>query len=435
MKKECRFRSLLSPYRDGMLGFSDVRRVAAHLESCGECRDMLAQMEIVREAVREAGEVAPPADFIAGIFERLEARETRRRWFVPPGGVRRFVYAAGVFAVVLLAFLVAPRRPVSPPMELAKAPPLPAYAGNDGHARQGMRGRPSTSVGDAPASSPVGVSSRVAIGPPGTSADLLRRVSPKMERSGHTGSSVEIPREIRSDEVQKPVAEQVSPASSSTTDARMSVKEKKSSAAGAAIRSGGEPAVMADKKIGEPGTDGYDGGRKQDDELKLLNGTGSVKSEERENSLVGGERNAPSEMFCFDRLEGAASMKETSSETVLLAKKPRQRLINNMVVRSEREWTNVWNTQNSVQNLSAPLPKVDFKTQMVIVLPTVQNENTYRIVKTEERKDTVVVRYREEPLKKGEAVEPAPYQLGIVNNRPHVEWEPEEAPKPATGNQ
>ena len=113
-----------------------------------------------------------------------------------------------------------------------------------------------------------------------------------------------------------------------------------------------------------------------------------------------------------------------------------------LVIRNKTEWEKAWNSQNTSQNLSLPLPEVDFKKQMVVALPTNQAGDEYKIVKTEEKPDRIIVQYRttrpavDRLLSSGAQPEDGnasnlsvqekvrtipPYQLEIVNIRPNVE--------------
>jgi len=92
-----------------------------------------------------------------------------------------------------------------------------------------------------------------------------------------------------------------------------------------------------------------------------------------------------------------------------------------LVIRNKTDWENAWNFQNTSQNLSLPVPEVDFKKQMVVALPTNQAGVEYKIVKTEEKPDRIIVQYRATlPVKNESGIIP-PYQIEVVNTRPSVE--------------
>jgi len=91
------------------------------------------------------------------------------------------------------------------------------------------------------------------------------------------------------------------------------------------------------------------------------------------------------------------------------------------VIRNKTEWEQAWNLQNTSQNLSLPLPEVDFQKQMVVALPTNQAGREYKIVKTEEKSDRIIVQYRATLPEKDEVGISPPYQIEVVNIRPRVE--------------
>ena len=92
-----------------------------------------------------------------------------------------------------------------------------------------------------------------------------------------------------------------------------------------------------------------------------------------------------------------------------------------LVIRDKTDWARTWNVQNTSQNLSLPLPEVDFTKQMVVALPTHQAGRAYKIVKTEEKPDRIIVQYRAASPKKDETGILPPYQIEVVNTKPSVE--------------
>ena len=92
----------------------------------------------------------------------------------------------------------------------------------------------------------------------------------------------------------------------------------------------------------------------------------------------------------------------------------------NIIIRNNKDWGKVWNVQNTVQNLTLPVPKVDFKNQMVIAVPSRKENIQYEIIKTEEQKDKIIVQYKES---KDKIIAPPPYQIKIVNSKPEVEFQ------------
>lgn len=88
----------LSAFLDGELGTAEIPAVTAHLESCGECRMVLVDLDQSRIAVRAMPGVEPP-EFLD--VHRQAHVESRRR---TPAII---ALATGV-AAVLLAFTIGP---------------------------------------------------------------------------------------------------------------------------------------------------------------------------------------------------------------------------------------------------------------------------------------------------------------------------------------
>ncbi len=86
----------LSAFLDGELATAEVPVVTSHLEHCGECRMMLADLDRSRIAVRALPGVEPPA-FLDVHRERKEAVTRRSSALV--------ALAAGVAAVLLILTL------------------------------------------------------------------------------------------------------------------------------------------------------------------------------------------------------------------------------------------------------------------------------------------------------------------------------------------
>jgi anti-sigma factor RsiW len=91
----------LSAFLDGELGTAEIPVVTSHLESCGECRMMLADLDRSRIAVRALPGVEPPV-FLT--VQRQVRTDTKRR---TPTVI---ALATGVAAAVL-AFTVGPLAP------------------------------------------------------------------------------------------------------------------------------------------------------------------------------------------------------------------------------------------------------------------------------------------------------------------------------------
>lgn len=69
----------LSEYADGDLSEAEQAGVEAHLETCPECADTLADLRRIVRRARVLGEHAPARDLWPGIAERIGAGPRRRR--------------------------------------------------------------------------------------------------------------------------------------------------------------------------------------------------------------------------------------------------------------------------------------------------------------------------------------------------------------------
>ncbi|MBU2495535.1 MAG: zf-HC2 domain-containing protein [Candidatus Omnitrophica bacterium] len=134
---------------------------------------------------------------------------------------------------------------------------------------------------------------------------------------------------------------------------------------------------------------------------------------------------APRTADSLARTEYAAVLEKEAGKHVVAFRKTAEISVDKesrvLVIRNKTEWEKTWNSQNTSQNLSLPLPEVDFKKQMVVALPTNQAGVEYKIVKTEEKPDRIIVQYRATLPGQGEAGIIPPYQFEVVNTRPSVE--------------
>jgi hypothetical protein len=72
----------LRAFGDGEAPAADARRTAAHLEGCTDCRARLAGLRALREEIRQATTLAPPAD----AWERIAARRAAGEELILPVG-------------------------------------------------------------------------------------------------------------------------------------------------------------------------------------------------------------------------------------------------------------------------------------------------------------------------------------------------------------
>jgi anti-sigma factor RsiW len=100
-----RAQELIGAFVDGELSGDDRPLVATHLETCPNCRELLADVKRISAAVAEMGREAAPkglASRIRGaLFSADKAQADRRRlWRISPGFLRQ---AAALAAVCLLS--------------------------------------------------------------------------------------------------------------------------------------------------------------------------------------------------------------------------------------------------------------------------------------------------------------------------------------------
>ena len=142
-----------------------------------------------------------------------------------------------------------------------------------------------------------------------------------------------------------------------------------------------------------------------------------LKSEIPAAPQVAGSLAPPAEYAAISKKETGESAVTIRKAAAISADKESQFL----VIRNKTDWEKAWNSQNTSQNLSLPLPEVDFKKQMVVALPTNQAGREYKIVKTEEKPDRIIVQYRATLPRQDEVRIIPPYQIEVVNTRPSVE--------------
>lgn len=96
----------LIAYREGNTKQRDA--IGAHLRECAECRDELQRIEALYAAMDAVTVPDPGENFEARMWQRVQPRLTERqpRWWSSMLTFRHLTLAAGVAALVLLAFLL-----------------------------------------------------------------------------------------------------------------------------------------------------------------------------------------------------------------------------------------------------------------------------------------------------------------------------------------
>jgi hypothetical protein len=90
MKMERHWTERLSEYLDGELPAKEVPALEAHLSTCGECSNTLADLRSVRDRARTLETPAAPAGLWPGILARIEAEQEPRPLVVVPRVPRWF---------------------------------------------------------------------------------------------------------------------------------------------------------------------------------------------------------------------------------------------------------------------------------------------------------------------------------------------------------
>lgn len=93
---------MLSAYLDGELSAAEEARLRAHLDECEACREELAALAAVHEALLDETEYEAPAGFAEGVMARVRAEKTAAPKKAPHIG-RRW---AGLAACAALAVLI-----------------------------------------------------------------------------------------------------------------------------------------------------------------------------------------------------------------------------------------------------------------------------------------------------------------------------------------
>jgi anti-sigma factor RsiW len=102
----------LTAFVAGALAPAERARVAAHLESCADCRQAVEESRAVLARLAAGGPVPPPIDwgrYGADLRARVQSA-ARRSWWVRP--MPAVLAAGAVTAVLLLALHGLDRRPV-----------------------------------------------------------------------------------------------------------------------------------------------------------------------------------------------------------------------------------------------------------------------------------------------------------------------------------
>jgi anti-sigma factor RsiW len=107
----CEWRNKTSLYADDELEASAQEQLTAHLHTCAECSEALAEQLALKKAVRVAGkQFSAPAELHSAVFRQLRPRSSASSWW------KWLSAAAGLAAVVLAVMLAISNRKPEEPM-------------------------------------------------------------------------------------------------------------------------------------------------------------------------------------------------------------------------------------------------------------------------------------------------------------------------------
>lgn len=364
MKKDAHLsRDILSVHLDGLLEGAELRDAEKHLAYCPDCAKALCEMKAVKELLAGVSEEDPGAAFARSVLDRLDTGKQGSP-FLRPAWKLAFSFAS---AVVIFMGILLFRDQTNRPMELAKTE-KPAL----GQAAPPLR-------------------------------QELKAIEPSREKVG------------RKDVAQPPAASSAS--GEGTASAPPSEMKQRPAFAGKSEAMGKE-VWTADKK-----TDTDALARKEEFLASQSKEGGMDNRKVLADRVIPTEKTASPETEKSSRMLTAAKLKDEGrgETTMAIQENLRQKPPTYIVIRNAEEWGRIWNTQNVSQNLSLPLPKVDFASQMAIALPSRQDNQVLRILKADERKDRIVIHYRADPAEKKKGADIPAYRIQIVPNRPTVE--------------
>jgi anti-sigma factor RsiW len=103
-----RVRELIGAHVDGELDSGDAAAIAAHLESCSSCRELMSDIKRVSGAMAALGREPVPEALLQRVRSSLasaaEQQETRFSWWRAPSHLVR--QAAGLAAACALSVLL-----------------------------------------------------------------------------------------------------------------------------------------------------------------------------------------------------------------------------------------------------------------------------------------------------------------------------------------
>jgi anti-sigma factor RsiW len=102
--KHNELQQLLSAYADGYANEQQRAVVLAHLETCSSCQHFLADIQQMREGIRETADVHLPHAFSAKIIASIQKNEeVEVPWMGVEPSARNTVFALAVIVMIMFA--------------------------------------------------------------------------------------------------------------------------------------------------------------------------------------------------------------------------------------------------------------------------------------------------------------------------------------------
>lgn len=401
-----------SAYLDGRLAGAGREGFESHLAGCGECGRRLRELELLRDLMRELPAADPGPGFERAVLER--ARDRGRRYAFA-AWYRRTAYGlAGLGLILIVAIYLQRPAPLmeTGPDRLLEVQPAEAPA------KLPEAGPP------VPAAKPAGEENKLA-------GRFRKESGEESLRAQGGGSAVKLDDQARPYEAAPESADRKAPAVGSASTLS---KAELAARPPAPMMSAPVPAAAMNEESGRGAVNRPDFGLEAPAPAVPVarESAGPVAGSALD---AAGRRSSISTAGALEKeaevrgLEGASRSDTLTAATgsdsgPRLARLPA--VPANLLIRNRRDWSRLWQTQNTVQNLSLPLPPVDFRKQMVVAVPTRQENRVYQVMSSEEKEDRVIIYYRDvttEKCDKDEAPPEPPYQVQVVNVRPRIEFQ------------
>lgn len=113
--KHTEIQQRVSLFFDDRLSDAEKTAVINHLESCAECRQMLAAFQQVRSGIKAVGSIELSGMFASNVIRTIrQLSERERSWFGADLVARRLVFALGMLSVVIIGASALNQQEVTP---------------------------------------------------------------------------------------------------------------------------------------------------------------------------------------------------------------------------------------------------------------------------------------------------------------------------------